>query len=220
MRLNKYIAERTSLSRRAADKAIEEKRVSVNDKLAQLGTDVSETDSVKLDGKVISPIQVATQTILFHKPVGYVCSRKGQGSDTIYDILPGEFHHLNPVGRLDKDSSGLLLLTNDGDMANRLTHPRYSKVKIYEIELDKPLAPLHQQMISDKGINLSDGLSKLQLEKLNNGKKYRVTMKEGRNRQIRRTFEALGYKVTKLHRTQFGEYLLNDIEEEAAEIAP
>ena len=151
-------------------------------------------------------------TVIYNKPFGYVVSRDGQGSKTIYDTLPLEYRQLNPVGRLDKNSSGLLLLTNDGVLANDLTHPRYAKIKIYEIRLNQQLAPLHQQMINDRGISLEDGLSQLQLEKLDDeGYAWRVTMHEGRNRQIRRTFSALDYTVTRLHRTHFGEYTLGDL---------
>ena len=146
---------------------------------------------------------------MFNKPVGYICSRDGQGNQTIYDILPEEWQRLNSIGRLDKDSSGLLLLTNDGELANQLTHPRYQKTKVYEVRLNKPLAPLHQQMISDHGISLSDGISKLLIEKLDDeGRELKITMHEGRNRQIRRTFGSLGYDVTRLHRTHFGNYSL------------
>ena len=212
MRLNKYIASRTSLSRRASDSAIQQGRVQVNGKKPELGYAVTENDEITLDGKILSKVKDKAETLILNKPAGYVCGRKGQGSQTIYDLLPEKYHKLNPIGRLDKDSSGLLVLTNDGELANRLAHPRYQKTKIYEIELDKSLAPFHQQMISDHGINLDDGKSKLLLEKLDSSKKFRVTMSEGRNRQIRRTFDALGYKVTKLHRTHFGEYTLKNTE--------
>ncbi len=128
-------------------------------------------------------------------------------------LLPTELHSLKPIGRLDKDSSGLLLLTNDGNLAHELTHPSFRKTKVYEVELDKPLTPLHHQMIHDIGITLEDGVSILQLEKLSNtGTSWRVTMHEGRNRQIRRTFDALGYDVSRLHRIRFGKYDLGKLE--------
>ncbi|HEX7633436.1 MAG TPA: pseudouridine synthase [Candidatus Saccharimonadales bacterium] len=211
MRINKFVASATGMSRRAADAAIAEGRVALNGKPIQLGDQVGDTDVVTLDNQ---PLLRApeTVTIMINKPVGYVVSRNGQGAPTVYSLLPEEYQHLKAVGRLDKDSSGLLLLTNDGDLANELTHPRYSKTKVYEITLDKPLQPLHQQMISDHGIKLEDGVSQLGLEKIDDqGRQLRVTMHEGRNRQIRRTFEALGYKVTKLHRTHFGPYSLSQI---------
>jgi pseudouridine synthase len=184
----------------------------VNGSTPSTGYDVQAHDTVSLDGTVITAPATA-QTIVFNKPVGCVVSRDGQGSQTIYDILPPALHHLKPVGRLDKYSSGLLLLTNDGALHQQLTHPRYQKVKIYEIILNHPLQPLHRQMIEDHGVLLADGPSKLQLERLRetNDTAWRITMREGRNRQIRRTFEALGYTVSKLHRTHFGPYSLNNL---------
>ncbi len=211
MRINKYIAQATELSRRAADAAVSDGRVQINGCPADAGSQIGEDDLVMLDGKPLFIEQTAV-TVLYNKPFGYVVSRDGQGSKTIYNILPPEYRQLNPVGRLDKNSSGLLLLTNDGVLANELTHPRYAKVKIYEIRLNEPLAPLHQQMINDRGISLDDGLSQLQLEKIDDeGYAWRVTMREGRNRQIRRTFSALDYTVTRLHRTHFGEYVLGNL---------
>jgi len=212
MRLNQFLAQNTDLSRRGADIAIEAGRVTINGQTAKLGEHVSDVDSISLDGNRVT-IQPSVKTVLIlNKPTGYVCSRNGQGAPTIYNLLPKEYHHLNPAGRLDKNSSGLLVLTNDGELANKLTHPRYGKVKIYEVALKQPLQPLHQQMIHDLGIQLEDGPSQLSIEKCNNqGTKLRITMKEGRNRQIRRTFESLGYAVTALHRTHFGDYTLHGI---------
>lgn len=214
MRINKFVAQATGMGRRPADTAISKGRVQVNGVAASPGQEVSDEDIIMLDGKSLHLHSSAT-TLLFHKPVGYVVSRNGQGSETIYELLPAEYHHLKPVGRLDKDSSGLLLLTNDGQLANELTHPSQQKVKIYEVMLDKPLAPLHHQMITDYGLMLDDGLSKFQLEPLSvkSREKWKVTMHEGRNRQIRRTFKALGYDVTHLHRTQFGPYALDGLAE-------
>jgi 23S rRNA pseudouridine2605 synthase len=211
MRLNKFIAQATGLSRRAADTAIDQGRVAVNGQQALMGQQLVEGDAVTLDNQPVTP-DVKPLTIILNKPVGYVCSRNGQGSQTIYDLLREELHILKPVGRLDKDSSGLLLLTNDGELANQLTHPRYQKTKIYEITLDKPLQPLHQQMITDNGVMLDDGPSKLHIQKLDKaGKQLRITMYEGRNRQIRRTFAAVGYEVIALQRTTFGKYQLDGL---------
>ena len=211
MRLNKYLAASTPLSRRSADTAIADGRVAVNGHAAEQGADVTEADTVTLDGKRVQPTKQTT--VLLNKPRGYVVSRNGQGSRTIYDILPPEYHHLNPVGRLDKDSSGLLLLTNNGALAQELTHPSRQKRKVYIVTLDKPLEPLHRQMISDHGLQLEDGLSKLALERHAESDEttWIVVMHEGRNRQIRRTFAALGYAVITLHRTHFGDYILGDL---------
>ncbi|MBA2279035.1 rRNA pseudouridine synthase [Candidatus Saccharibacteria bacterium] len=209
MRINQFIAKSTTLSRRAADKAIEEGRVLFNGVHPGPGQTVTPTDTVTLDGQAITP-DVNNMTIVLNKPASYVCSRQGQGSKTVYDLLPQDLHHLKSVGRLDKDSSGLLLMTTDGQLANELTHPRYQKTKVYEVRLNHLLEPIHQQMISDHGIDLFDGSSKLQLQSLDQGRTcWQVTMQEGRNRQIRRTFTALGYAVTGLHRTGFGPYHLN-----------
>lgn len=204
MRANKYIAQATGMSRRAADQAIEWGRVTVNNLPISAGQDITPTDAVTLDGKPVS-IPDKLQTIVLNKPVGYVVSRDGQGSKTIYDLLPESLQHLKPIGRLDKASSGLLLVTNDGDLAQRLTHPSYKKEKVYQIELYIPLKDEHRKQI-EKGIKLEDGISRLQLE--GKDKKWTVIMHEGRNRQIRRTFAELGYTIASLHRIQFGDYLL------------
>lgn len=212
MRLNKFIALATGMSRRAADVAITEGRVRLNGQVATMGQSAADGDTVTLDDQPIVADATKTITIMLNKPVGYVCSRNGQGSPTIYQVLSSEYHQLKPVGRLDKASSGLLLLTNDGQLANQLTHPSYRKQKSYEVTLDTPLQPLHRQMIQDHGIMLDDGVSQFNVERLNDDDLgWRVTINEGRNRQIRRTFAALGYDVTKLHRTNFGPYNLDGL---------
>jgi len=214
-RLSKLLAIHLGVGRRQADLYIEQGRVTRNGKTAVLGERGDPSDTITLDGKPLTLAQSPVFTyLLLNKPPGYVCSRRQQGdAPTIYALLPDEYHNLQPVGRLDKDSSGLLMLTNDGDTALRMTHPRFAKTKQYEIALDAPLAPLHRQMISDHGIALPDGISKLQLERMTEGddRQWRVVMHEGRNRQIRRTFSALGYTVGKLHRTAFGAYQLQDL---------
>jgi pseudouridine synthase len=207
MRINKFIAAATGLSRRAADEAMASGRVRVNGLPPKTGQNINGTDSVLLDGQQLKLL--APQTILLHKPIGYVVSRDGQGSRTVYELLPSALHHLKPVGRLDKNSSGLLLLTSDGELAQRLTHPRYQKTKTYEIQLDKPLVTPDQQRI-ERGVQLEDGLSRLKLNNIGDDTHWRVQMHEGRNRQIRRTFAALGYEITTLHRTTFGDYHLPD----------
>ncbi|QWB91173.1 MAG: pseudouridine synthase [Candidatus Saccharimonas sp.] len=209
-RLNKFLALQLGISRRQADELIEKGRISINGKTAQLGERFKAGDEIKLGEKIISKTREEKKYVIFNKPRGYVCSRKKQGeNETIYAILPKEFSVLKPVGRLDKDSSGILLLTNDGDFAFQMTHPKFRKVKEYLVSLDTPLQPIHQQMIADFGINLPDGKSQLGLERLDDSRKnWKVIMSEGRNRQIRRTFSAIGYEVEELHRTVFGSYIL------------
>lgn len=213
-RLNKYLALQLGISRREADILIDSGTVIINGEPAALGGRVGEGDQVAVAGKPIQMQKAAYLYLAFNKPVGYVCSRRAQGdSPTIYDLIPAKYHALKPVGRLDRNSSGLLLLTNDGDFAYRMTHPKFAKTKVYHVQLDHDLEPLHQQMISDFGIQLDDGRSQLGLMRLHDEARdeWQVTMSEGRNRQIRRTFASLGYTVKKLHRVQFGNYSLGDM---------
>ncbi len=213
MRINKFVAQATGLSRRAADRAIQDGRVAINHLPAKLGDNVSSDDHTTLDGDQLT-LKPKTTTIMLNKPVGYVCSRNGQGSNSIYELLPIEYKHLKPAGRLDKNSSGLLIMTDDGNLAQELTHPSFSKTKIYHVCLDKSLKQLDQQLINHKGVPLEDGPSKLGLTQLDtSGYSWQVTMREGRNRQIRRTFAALGYEVTDLIRIAFGPYTLNRLPE-------
>ncbi|NCU38424.1 rRNA pseudouridine synthase [Candidatus Saccharibacteria bacterium] len=213
-RLNKHLALQLGISRREADDLIASGTVTVNDQIVSLGARVLPQDVIMIAGAPVDTDGVSFRYIALNKPVGYVCSKRKQGqSDTIYSLLPPELRTLKSVGRLDRNSSGLLLLTNDGDFTQRMTHPSYKKTKVYHVRLDHDLEPLHQQMISDFGIQLDDGHSQLSLAKMSehNRTEWQVTMAEGRNRQIRRTFAALGYNVTRLHRVQFGNYSLGEI---------
>lgn len=215
IRLNKFLAERLGVSRREADELIVSGKIRVDSEIAKIGTKIDNKSKVLCNDKLI-PFDTSYTYLAFHKPAGYVCSRRAQGdTPTIYKLLPQKYHELKTVGRLDKDSSGLILLTNDGDFAFQMTHPKFRKTKIYEVELDHELEPLHQQMISDYGVMLDDGTSRFKVIKdsFDNSSinRYIVFLTEGRNRQIRRTFAALGYHVAKLHRTSFGKYELGDI---------
>lgn len=218
MRINKFIAQATGISRRAADQLIEQGGILINGYPPTAGHDVTDSDKVTHNGRLLQLASVLT--IMLNKPAGYVVSRDGQGSDTIYELLPADLHNLKPVGRLDKYSSGLLLMTNDGQLTQDLTHPSRQKIKVYEIVLGQDLSPLHRQMISDHGVQLEDGPSKFELERLtqtagkavDDDRQWQITMREGRNRQIRRTFLSLGYGVSRLHRIQFGDYLLGGLQ--------
>ncbi len=211
IRLNKFLAERLGLSRREADEAILNGKVTVDGHTARIGTKIDEKSKVCFNKKTV-PFATRFLYLALNKPVGYVCSRHAQGTTpTLYELLPTKYRKLKTVGRLDKDSSGLILLTNDGDFAFRMTHPKFRKTKVYEIELDHPLEPLHQQMISEYGIMLNDGPSQFKVLKKDQAQQYTVILTEGRNRQIRRTFAALNYTVIKLHRTDFGKYTLGNL---------
>lgn len=207
MRLNKFLALARGISRRQADELISAGRVSVNGGPTRLGQVLAPADQVVVDDKVVTTPPLVY--LALHKPAGYVCSRHGQGAPTIYELLPKRYHDLKSVGRLDKDTSGLLMLSNDGDWAQRLTHPKYAKAKTYELELDRELSSADQSKLTS-GVKLEDGLS--QVEFLSGGgTKHTIRLRQGRNRQIRRSFAALGYQVTRLHRREFGRYRLNGL---------
>ncbi len=213
VRLNKHLALVLGVSRREADDLIERGKVKIDGTVAILGARFLEGASISVNDQVISET-VDFVYLLLNKPLGYICSRKSQDENpTIYELLPRKYHTLKPVGRLDKDSSGIILLTNDGDFAYKMTHPKFAKSKLYKLELERSLEPLHHQMIANYGVDLTDGKSKFGLEKIDeaSSKRWYVHMKEGRNRQIRRTFGALGYTVTKLHRSEFGPYRLGEL---------
>lgn len=211
-RLNKYLALQLGISRREADELISKKHVRINGEFAELGARFDDGDTLTVKGKALEPT-ASFEYYILHKPIGYVSSRRQQGEwPTLYELIPENLHHLKPVGRLDKDSSGLIVLSNDGDFHFEMTHPKFYKTKQYEVTLDEPLQPLHQQIISDHGIQLEDGPSQLILERVNDERTdWIVTMHEGRNRQIRRTFNALGYGIERLHRTHFGTYHIGEL---------
>jgi len=208
MRLNKLLAQHLNISRRSADLLIKSGRVSFNDKKASIGIDISDINTVKVDGKKLPPAK-SFKYIKLNKPIGYVCSRRGQGSHTIYELLPNELQDLNPIGRLDKDSSGLLLMSNDGAYINLMAHPTFSKVKIYRVTLDQDLTNADKNKIENGSVKLADGVSRFKI--ISNGKNLEAHLVEGRNRQIRRTFKALNYNVTQLERIQFGNYRLDGL---------
>lgn len=210
-RINKFVAQAAGLGRRKADELVASGQITVNGSPVSLGYQVEPKDQVELNGKLLQPA-VNKTLLLLNKPAGYVCSRDGQGSTTIYDLLPDNYHNLKSIGRLDKDSRGLLLMTDDGYMANQLTHPSYGKTKVYQVGLNKDLLEQDRQQI-EAGVILEDGPSHLKMQRLANASHWQVSMQEGRNRQIRRTFEQQGYQVTDLMRTNFGQYSLNGLEE-------
>jgi 23S rRNA pseudouridine2605 synthase len=208
MRLNKYIAQFSEHSRRQADQLIIDGRVSVNGKAARLGQSLSDTDKVEVDAQPLN--KTAYIYVLLNKPIGYVCSRHGQGAATIFELLPTKFKQLNSAGRLDKDTSGLILLSNDGDFIQSLTHPSQAQPKIYHLSLERPLQKADWQKLLN-GLKLPDGISRFDLVNDLGDNRYEVTLHGGRNRQIRRSLEALGYDVTALKRLKFGPYALNGL---------
>ena len=210
MRLDKLLSHLNCGSRREVQAMIRSGRVTVDgametDPAAKVDPDAAQ---VALDGQ--AQCYRAQRYYMLNKPSGVITASRDERHDTVLDLFPEEERRgLFAVGRLDKDSSGLILLTNDGDFGFQMTHPKFAKHKLYEVELERALEPLHQQMIGDFGVELKDGRSRLGLTKLDEGRrKWLVEMSEGRNRQIRRTFGALGYTVTGLKRLEFGPYRL------------
>lgn len=219
VRLNKHLAHSLGISRREADNYIEQGRVQINGRVAQLGNIVQpDRDIINVNNQDITARPKRYTYLLLNKPIGYICSRKQQGNTpTIYSLLPRHYQHLKVAGRLDKDSCGLVLLTDDGDTIFKLTHPKFGKQKIYHVALNKPLKPEDKKSIIE-GVKLEDGVSKLAISAVpaqagiqKKPNMYKITMYEGRNRQIRRTFKILGYTVTHLERQVFGSYNLSQL---------
>lgn len=210
------------MSRRAADEYIQRGRVLVNGHVEGAGYQVKPEDTVTIDGEALSAPKKIKTTIAFHKPRGLVCSRDGQGAETIYDALPKKYSSLDYVGRLDKDSTGLLLLTSDGELNQLLSHPRYEHEKKYLVLLNSPLSKRDHETITTTGVTLLEGHvssfvlypagARTSQSMFKSGLvEWIAVLKEGKNRQIRRTFAKLGYSVKALHRTRFGPFTLSKI---------
>lgn len=203
MRINKYIAECTKYSRRKADELIENGNISVNGKvITMLGYEIRKRDIVKLGNKVLTP-PVRYEYVRFYKPTGYITTKSDEkGRKTIYDIIPAPFKHLKPVGRLDKDSSGLIILTNDGDLINELTHPSIKVPKIYRVTTNGAIEMKHLEAFA-KGIKIDGKLAYCDsqiIEQTRESTTLEITLYQGLNRQIRKMFEHFGFKVVSLKR--------------------
>jgi 23S rRNA pseudouridine2605 synthase len=201
-RLNKYIANSGICSRREADTLISDGKVTVNGKVVtELGTKVSSKDRVKVDGSEVSPEGFVY--ILLNKPKGYITTTDDEKDrNTVMDLIQDATGlRVYPVGRLDRQTTGLLLLTNDGDLANRLMHPKYQVRKIYEVETAKFMSDEHLNYLLN-GIELEDGPAKAYNVKRVAGFQnvIQLSIFEGRNRQVRRMIEYFGNEVVKLNR--------------------
>ncbi|MCT4601119.1 MAG: rRNA pseudouridine synthase [Marinifilaceae bacterium] len=206
MRLNKYIANSGICSRREADKMIADGRISVNGNIcSEVGTKVSYRDNVCVDGKEINPEKKVY--IIMNKPKNCVTSADDNlGRTTVMDIISTACpQRVFPVGRLDRMTTGVLLLTNDGDLTKKLTHPKYDKKKIYHAVLDKNITEAELEKIAI-GFELEDGFIKSDRIEYANGKHNEVGIEihSGKNRIVRRIFKHLGYEVVKLDRVFFG----------------
>ena len=215
MRINKYLAQCGVAGRRACDKLISEGRVSVNGKVADLGLDVEEGDSVKVDGKIVTVQK--NEYFILHKPKGYISTvSDDKGRKTVLDILGSGVGRVYPVGRLDYDSEGLLILTTDGELAQHLTHPSNEVPKTYTVKVEGRLTEIDLNPIRS-GIEIEGGYvtKKCRAHIIETNKEYtkvELTLREGKNREIRKMFAAIGKEVTLLKRTKVGELSLRGLE--------
>lgn len=211
-RINKFLAEYANVSRREADRLIQEGRVTVNGADAVPGMDVSLTDAVRVDGKKRIQTQAPRLvTIALNKPVGYITTTDRRKKDTVLDLITLS-DRLFPIGRLDVESSGLLLLTTNGDLAHRLMHPSYEHEKEYRVQVDRPLTREAMTALRE-GIFLDNRKTLPAFVRSLGKRSFLIRLKEGRNRQIRRMCEALGYTVSRLKRERIGEIRLGDLKE-------
>jgi 23S rRNA pseudouridine2605 synthase len=210
VRLNRFLAAAGIGSRRQCDELIAAGRVTINGKICKdFSAQPGAGDHLKVDGKLVRA--APTLTIMLHKPAGFVSTRKDQHArNTIFDLLPRKLSRLFNVGRLDAQTEGLLLLTNDGELAQRLTHPRYEREKEYDVTLDRPWDPALAPKLL-RGIFLDGRRAKfVRLHSLS-PIRLRVVLRQGINRQIRRMFEAVGYRVKYLLRVRVGNLRLGDL---------
>lgn len=213
IRLQKFLAENTDLSRRKAEECIEKGQVFVNGKKATLGQKVLGNEAVFLKGKPVKSQEKMPTLIAFYKPEGVECTyQKNDSGKTLADFDFGKNKLFN-IGRLDKDSKGLLLLTNDGEFANRLMHPRYEHEKEYLVVVDKKMDDETILKLGNGSISI-DGkkVRPCRVQKIS-GKIFTIVLKEGRNRQIRRMCEACGLTVRELLRTRIGTIQLGKLSE-------
>lgn len=211
-KLQKHLAALGYASRREIERWIAAGRISVNGQIAQLGTRVGSCDVILIDGKPIrkqSAVQQQTRVLMYHKPVGEICSRADpEGRPTVYDNLPRiPNNRWIAIGRLDFNTSGLLLFTNNGELANRLMHPRYEIEREYAVRV---LGEVSEEQLASlqEGVKLDDGVAKFAtlLDAGGTGANhwYHVSLREGRNREVRRLWEAVGVQVSRLHRIRYG----------------
>ena len=210
MRLNRFLAAAGLGSRRHCDELIAAGQVTINGKTCtDFSAEPDVRDHVKVNGKLV---HVAPPlTIVLHKPAGFVSTRRDpHARDTVFDLLPAKFSRLFNIGRLDAQTEGLLLLTNEGDLAQRLTHPRYKIEKEYEVTLDRPWDPTLAAKLQ-RGLFLDGQRAKIERLHSLSPNRLRVVLRQGVNRQIRRMFEAVNYRVRALIRVRMANLQLGDL---------
>lgn len=214
MRINKYLAQCGVASRRECDRLIAEGKVTVNGRPAGLGDDVSDGDNIKVEGRPVSVKK--NEYYLLHKPKGYLCTvSDDKGRKTVMDILGDGVGRVYPVGRLDYDSEGLLILTTDGELAQHLTHPSNEVPKTYLVKVEGRLTEADLNPIRS-GIEIDGYVTKKCrahiVETNKDYTKVELVLREGKNREIRKMFAAIGREVTLLKRTKVGELTLRGLD--------
>jgi 23S rRNA pseudouridine2604 synthase len=199
IRINKFFTEQGLCSRREADRLIESGAVTINGHIAKLGDQVSPGDIVARDGKVI-PRGTAAVYIKYHKPVGVTTTSESHVERNIIDEI-GHPDRIFPIGRLDKDSSGLILLTNDGNIVNEILRTEFGHEREYMVQVDRPIDRRFLEEMSAGVVILGTRTKPCRVERIDSNR-FRIVLTEGRNRQIRRMCQTLGYRVTALHRTR------------------
>ncbi|MDF1658382.1 MAG: pseudouridine synthase [Verrucomicrobiales bacterium] len=207
IRLNKFLASCGIGSRRGVEKLILEGRVEINgEMILDLSSRVSPDDHVKCDGKLLQ--EKSPLTLVLNKPIGFLCTRDDpERRKTIYELIPRKFEFLTYVGRLDFNSSGLILMTNSGELTEHLTHPRFHVEKEYEVTLEHPFDS-EQTFKLLEGIHMTEGLAKAESVRFETRRRLKMVLTQGYNRQIRRMFSKLGYKVKRLERIRIGNLTL------------
>jgi 23S rRNA pseudouridine2604 synthase len=209
MRLNKFIAETGVCSRREADKWIEAGRVTCNGSIATLGTQVNAADEIRLDGALLGAKKKQIY-IALNKPIGIICTTEPDIENNIIDFVNFS-ERIFPVGRLDKDSEGLILLTNDGDIVNEILRSENNHEKEYRVTLDRPITDLSLQMLAG-GVKIMGQMTKPSNVSRLGPNAFRIVLTQGLNRQIRRMCSALGYKVQRLKRVRIMNIKLKNLE--------
>ena len=214
MRINKYLASSGVASRRECDRLIQEGKVSVNGKTATLGIDVVDGDEIKLNGNIVTVKK--NEYYILNKPKGYICSvSDDKGRKTVLDLMPDNVGRIYPVGRLDYDSEGLLILTTDGNLAQHLTHPSNEVPKTYLVKVEGTLTEAALNPVRS-GIEIDGYVTKkCKAHIVETNKEYtkvHVTLTEGKNREIRKMFAAIGKEVSLLKRIKIGEITLRGLD--------
>ena len=214
MRINKFLASSGIASRRESDKLVQDGRVTVNGKVVSLGIEVSDSDKVCVDGKPVSIKK--NEYYILNKPKGYICSvSDDRGRKTVLDLMPKNIGRIYPVGRLDYDSEGLLILTTDGELAQHLTHPSNNVPKTYLVKVEGRLTESDLNPIRS-GIEIDGYVTKKSkaniVETNKDFTKAHITIYEGKNREIRKMFSAIGKEVSLLKRIKIGELSLKGLD--------